>query len=94
MTTFNRVTVRRCPILHIESKLFWASVSIASTLLFSSQLALAQFTQQGLKLVGAGAVGSAAQGNSIARPHCAANRCVRPHAMRRSDQQCGPRSDL
>jgi hypothetical protein len=29
------------------------------SLLFSSQLALAQFTQQGPKLVGAGAVGAA-----------------------------------
>jgi hypothetical protein len=35
-------------------------------LLFSSQTALAQFTQQGPKLVGTGAVGTAEQGTSIA----------------------------
>jgi hypothetical protein len=40
-------------------RLFEASVLISATLLFSSQLALAQFSQQGLKLVGTGAVGSA-----------------------------------
>jgi hypothetical protein len=41
------------------SRLFGAlsSVLISATLLFSSQLALAQFTQQGPKLVGTGAVG-------------------------------------
>jgi hypothetical protein len=39
---------------------------IFATLLFSSQLALAQFTQQGPKLVGTGAVGFASQGWSVA----------------------------
>jgi hypothetical protein len=39
------------------SRLFGASVLIFAALLFSPQLALAQFTQQGLKLVGTGAVG-------------------------------------
>jgi Divergent InlB B-repeat domain len=37
-----------------------------AALLFSSQLALAQFTQQGPKLVGTGAVGMAVQGQSVA----------------------------
>src|SRR5262249_18702389 len=37
-----------------------------ATLLFSSQLALAQFTQQGPKLVGTGAVVAATQGYSVA----------------------------
>src|SRR2546423_153102 len=35
-------------------------------LLFSSELALAQFSQQGPKLVGTGAVGTAGQGRSVA----------------------------
>jgi hypothetical protein len=35
-------------------------------LFLSSQLALAQFTQQGPKLVGGGVVGNAAQGQSVA----------------------------
>jgi hypothetical protein len=39
---------------------------IFAVLLFSSQLALAQFTQQGPKLVGSGAVGQARQGVSVA----------------------------
>ena len=39
---------------------------IVATLLFLPQLALAQFTQQGPKLVGAGAVGNAYQGVSVA----------------------------
>jgi hypothetical protein len=39
---------------------------IFATLLFSPQLALAQFTQQGPKLVGTGAVGMALQGQSVA----------------------------
>jgi FG-GAP repeat len=38
---------------------------ILAALLFSSQLALAQFTQQGPKLVGTGAVGNANQGWSV-----------------------------
>jgi len=41
-------------------------VLIFAALLLSSQLALAQFTQQGPKLVGTGAVGNAAQGYSVA----------------------------
>jgi hypothetical protein len=41
-------------------------VLILATLLFSSQLAFAQFVQQGPKLVGTGAVGGAEQGNSVA----------------------------
>jgi hypothetical protein len=40
-------------------------VLIVATLIFSSQLALAQFTQQGPKLVGTGAVGNAEQGYSV-----------------------------
>jgi hypothetical protein len=47
-------------------KLFGASVLIFATLLSSSQVALAQFTQQGPKLVGSGAVGNANQGRSVA----------------------------
>jgi hypothetical protein len=43
-----------------------ASVLLGAALLVSSQPALAQFTQQGLKLVGTGAVGGADQGHSIA----------------------------
>ena len=39
---------------------------IVAALLFSSQLALAQFTQQGPKLVGTGAVGQSQQGQSAA----------------------------
>jgi antibiotic biosynthesis monooxygenase (ABM) superfamily enzyme len=41
-------------------------VLIFTALFFSSQLALAQFTQQGPKLVGTGAVGAAEQGWSLA----------------------------
>jgi Divergent InlB B-repeat domain len=41
-------------------------VLIFAALLFSSQLALAQFTQQGPKLVGSGAVGGGGQGSSVA----------------------------
>jgi hypothetical protein len=48
------------------SRLFRASVLIFATLLFSPQLALAQFTQQGNKLVGTGGVGTPAQGFSVA----------------------------
>jgi hypothetical protein len=48
------------------SRLFGALVLISATLLLSSQLALAQFTQQGPKLVGTGAVGAADQGWSVA----------------------------
>jgi hypothetical protein len=48
-----------------RAKLFGASVLIIATLFFSSQLALAQFTQQGPKLVGSGTA-SAQQGVSVA----------------------------
>jgi len=41
-------------------------VLILAALLFSSQLAFAQFVQQGPKLVGTGAVGPANQGQSVA----------------------------
>jgi hypothetical protein len=58
------MTERVCPILH--AWLFRSSVLIFAALLFSSQLALAQFTQQGPKLVGAGVVGYAFQGFSVA----------------------------
>jgi hypothetical protein len=43
----------------------FALVLIFVALLFSSQLALAQFTQQGPKLVGSDAVGNAKQGQSV-----------------------------
>jgi hypothetical protein len=43
-----------------------ASVLIFTVLLLSWQLALAQLTQQGPKLVGTGVVGSAEQGFSVA----------------------------
>jgi hypothetical protein len=46
-----------------SSRSFGASVLISAALLFSSPLALAQFTQQGPKLVGTGAVGMAVQGH-------------------------------
>ena len=49
-----------------RSRLFGAFVLIFGTLLFSSQLALAQFSQQGPKLVGTLATGSAGQGTSVA----------------------------
>jgi hypothetical protein len=45
---------------------FGASILISAALLLSSGLALAQFTQQGPKLVGTGAVGQAHQGGSVA----------------------------
>ena len=54
------------PISHVgSSSLFGASILIFAALLFSSQLALAQFTQQGPKLVGREPVGFVA---SLARP--------------------------
>jgi hypothetical protein len=43
-----------------------ATVLIFAALLLSSQLALAQFTQEGPKLVGTGAVGNGWQGTSVA----------------------------
>jgi hypothetical protein len=61
------MTTRVWPISHgRSSRLFGASVLISAALLFSSQLALAQFTQQGPKLVGTGAVGKPNQGYSVA----------------------------
>jgi hypothetical protein len=50
----------------VSLRLFGASILIFVALLLSSQLALAQFTQQGPKLVGTGAVGNAEQGWSVA----------------------------
>ena len=61
------MTARVWPISYVKSsRLFGASVLICAALLVSSQLALAQFTQQGPKLVGTGAVIPAAQGESVA----------------------------
>jgi hypothetical protein len=45
---------------------FKSMALITATLLFSSSLTLAQFTQQGSKLVGTGAAGLAEQGSSVA----------------------------
>jgi hypothetical protein len=51
MVASNPVTARLWLISHIgSSRIFKASVLAAATLLLSSQLALAQFTQQGPKL--------------------------------------------
>jgi hypothetical protein len=50
---------RICPI-------FATSILSIATLIFSFELALAQFSQQGPKLVGTGVVGSAEQGFSVA----------------------------
>jgi hypothetical protein len=67
MVASNRVTARLWLISHIGlSRIFKASFLAAATLLLSSQLALAQFTQQGPKLVGTGAIGQALQGTSVA----------------------------
>jgi hypothetical protein len=61
------MTTRGWPISHVgSSRLFGASILIFGALFFSSQLALAQFTQQGPKLVSNDAVGQAAQGISVA----------------------------
>src|SRR5271168_3886244 len=61
------MTTRLWPISLAWSRLFGASVLISAALLLSSQLALAQFTQQGPKLVGTGAVGTQVfQGTSVA----------------------------
>jgi FG-GAP repeat len=54
------------PILQLSSSFFAASVLISAALLLSSQVALAQFTQQGPKLLGSGAAGGAEQGYSVA----------------------------
>jgi hypothetical protein len=63
------VAVRRREILSSSGKSsihLGASVVLCAALLVSSQPALAQFTQQGSKLIGTGAVGAADQGYSIA----------------------------
>ena len=60
------MTARAWPISDVRSSRFFGFVLIFAALLFSSQLALAQFTQQGPKLIGTGAVGSAGQGQSVA----------------------------
>jgi hypothetical protein len=60
------MTARAWPILPVRPSLLAVSVLIIATLLYSSQLALAQFTQQGPKLVGTGAVGQSQQGHSVA----------------------------
>jgi hypothetical protein len=60
------MTARAWSILRVRSSLFAVSVLIIAALLFSSQLALAQFTQQGPKLVGTDVVGRADQGYSVA----------------------------
>ena len=54
------------PLWSFASRLFAALAPIFTALLFSSQLALAQFTQQGPKLVGSAAAGPAQQGYAIA----------------------------
>ena len=60
------MTPRGWPISLVgSSRSFAASILIFVALLLSPQLALAQFTQQGPKLVGTGAVGSANQGQSV-----------------------------
>jgi hypothetical protein len=47
------VSARVCPFLHARSlRRFGESLLISAALLFSSQFALAQYTQQGPKLVG------------------------------------------
>jgi len=56
------MTTRVWPISTVRASTL---VLIFAALLFSSQLALAQFSQQGPKLVGTGAVGSANQGWSV-----------------------------
>jgi hypothetical protein len=52
-------------ISHVNSRCLRAALIVAA-LIFSSQLALAQFTQQGPKLVGTDATGAAQQGLSVA----------------------------
>jgi lipocalin len=54
------------PMWPLSPRLFRAPVLFSATLFFSSQMALAQFTQQGPKLVGTGAVGATQQGFSVA----------------------------
>jgi hypothetical protein len=61
MGTRLRVTAPRS-----RSSLLRAFVLVPAALLLSSQLALAQFTQQGPKLVGTGAVGAPEEGVSVA----------------------------
>src|ERR1700688_1773772 len=69
MVASNRVTAGLWPISHIRSStIFKASLVAVATLLLSSQLTLAQFSQQGPKLVGTdlGAPAIAYQGQSVA----------------------------
>ena len=54
------------PVWPLSPRLFRASVLFSATLFFSSEMALAQFTQQGPRLVGTDAVGAAQQGFSVA----------------------------
>jgi len=55
------------PISHLRSsRVFGTSILAFAVLLVSSQLSLAQFTQQGPKLVGSEAVGGVVQGVSVA----------------------------
>jgi hypothetical protein len=60
------MAARGWAISQARSSFFGASVLISALMFVSSQLALAQFTQQGPKLVGTGAVGGALQGSSVA----------------------------
>ena len=52
-------------ISHVNSRFLPAALIVAA-LIYSPQLALAQFTQQGPKLVGTGASATAQQGHSVA----------------------------
>src|ERR1700722_4922857 len=54
------------PQVGLGVQMFGASALIFGSLIFSSQLALGQFSQQGPKLVGASAIGAANQGRSVA----------------------------
>jgi hypothetical protein len=54
------------PRVAVCARLFGLSALIFGSLVFSSQLALAQFGQQGPKLVGGGSLGAANQGTSVA----------------------------
>jgi hypothetical protein len=66
MVASNLVTARLWLISHIGlARIFKASVLAAAALLLASQLASAQFTQQGPKLVGSDAVGNTHQGWSV-----------------------------
>jgi hypothetical protein len=60
------MNARSSPISNLRLSRLAGAVLISAVLLLPSQLALAQFAQQGPKLVGTGAVGSAVQGWSVA----------------------------